>query len=525
MPVHDESLSAEPLATANGTRPAPAPPAPATRTAGGAILRRPAGRILGRVPARWRAPVAVYVITQLIFLLWWIAFYPGLMSYDSVIYVLQVTIGPWVDNHSVLYNSLVWLSLHTTGGLAALTLAQTVAMSASFGYTVAAFRRLGVRARWTGMAAVIVAVVPPTGAFIVFIWKDVPFTICAFLIVPTLAHLVSLRGGPGWRRDGRVNVLIGAVGLELLGLMLFRLNGFIIVAFTAAILVVVLAGLRVRVAAVAVASIVLAVFLNAVVYPAVGIQKPSSSLSFGPAYGDIAVAYAERPSSFSAADTRLMARVAPLAEWRKSANCYDSDPTTTIPGFTPRAAQLDHRLVSLWLQILKRSPDLILGARICRGSIAWSIFPGPSNGQTLKPVDQVPANLFLLAPKVRGNPYRSALRSAPLSSKLNATANFLWNASLTAQLQWLLWRGAFWCYLAYLVLFAYSRARRNWAVLSLGAILVGQQLGVMADIPAQLYRYMVSPIFIGIMLVPLYFARNRAGDTAGDTADRTGSGS
>jgi len=60
MPVHDESLSAEPLATANGTRPAPAPPAPATRTTGGAILRRPADRLLGRVPARWRAPVAVY---------------------------------------------------------------------------------------------------------------------------------------------------------------------------------------------------------------------------------------------------------------------------------------------------------------------------------------------------------------------------------------------------------------------------------------------------------------------------------
>jgi hypothetical protein len=43
----------------------------------------------------------------------------------------------------------------------------------------------------------------------------------------------------------------------------------------------------------------------------------------------------------------------------------------------------------------------------------------------------------------------------------------------------------------------------------------------MADIPAQLYRYMVSPIFIGIMLVPLYFARNRARDTAG----RAGHGS
>jgi hypothetical protein len=522
MPVHDESPPAEPLTMANGVRPAPAPPAPAARSTG-AAARRPV-RILGRIPGRWRAPIAVYAVTQLIFLLWWAAFYPGLMSYDSVIYLLHVTTGPWVDNHSVLYDSMVWLSLHTTGGLAALTLVQTVAMSASLGYTVAALRRLGVRGRWTGIAAVIVAALPPTGAFIVFIWKDVPFTICAFLMVPTLAHLISLRGVPGWRRDRRVNGLIGALGLELLGLMLFRLNGFIIVALTAAVLVALLAGVRWRVAAVAVAGIFLALFLNLVVYPAAGIQKPNSSLSFGPAYADIAVAYAEQPSSFSAADTRLMARVAPLSAWRKSADCYDSDPTTTIPGFTPRAARLSSQLVSLWLQVLKRSPNLILGARICRGSIAWSIFAsGGHNGETLVPVDKVPANLFLLASQVRGNPYRPALRTAPLSWKLNAAANFLWNASLTAQFQWLLWRGAFWCYLSYIVLFAYGRARRNWAVLSLGAILIGQQLGVLADVPAQLYRYMVSPIIIGIMLVPLFFARRRR-DSVGDRAEQDAAG-
>jgi hypothetical protein len=405
----------------------------------------------------------------------------------------------------------VWLSLHATGGLAALTLAQTVAMSAALGYSVLAFRRLGVRGRWTGIAAVITAALPPTGAFIVFVWEDVPFAICAFLIAPTLAHLVSLRGAPDWRRDRRVNRLIAAVGLELLGLMLFRLNGFLIVAITAVILVVTLPGVRGRLAGVATAAIGVALVLNVAVYPAAGIGQPPSSLSFGPAYADIAVAYAKRPSSFTPADTRLMARVAPLAQWRASADCYDSDPTTTLPGFSARAARLSSQLFALWRRVLIRSPEVILGARICRGSIAWRIFPGPGRlkGNTLEPVDSVPADLFRLAPEVRGNPYRPALRSAPLSAELNTGADFLWNVSRTSQLQWLLWRGAFWCYLSYLVLFLYARARRNWAVLSLGAILAGQQLGVLADIPAQLYRYMVSPIIIGIMLVPFLSATNQ----------------
>ncbi len=119
---------------------------------------------------------------------------------------------------------------------------------------------------------------------------------------------------------------------------------------------------------------------------------------------------------------------------------------------------------------------------------------------------------------MQGNPYRSALRAEPLSSGLNVAGNFLWNVSRTPQLQWLLWRGPFWCYLSYLMLFAVARARRNWALLALGAIIAAQQLGVMVDIPAQLYRYMISPIFIGIMLIPLFLARKRPPPVAGNGA-------
>jgi hypothetical protein len=63
-----------------------------------------------------------------------------------------------------------------------------------------------------------VAALPPTGSFVIFVWKDVPFTICAYLVVPTLAHLLSLRGRPGWQYHRRVRRLIAVLGLELLGM-------------------------------------------------------------------------------------------------------------------------------------------------------------------------------------------------------------------------------------------------------------------------------------------------------------------
>ncbi len=505
MPVHDTAGTAErtgpvgdQVGTADVTQPVSRP-----RALLDAVARR--------IPPRWRLPLATYLACQVIFLFWWAAFYPGLMSYDSVTYIQHVTTGPWVSDHSVLYDSMVWLSLHVTGDVAALTLAQTVAISAALAYTVAAFRRLGVPGRWTAVAAVIASALPSAGTFIIFVWKDVAFVICAYLTVPTLAHLVSLRGSPGWQRDRRVLWLIVALGLELLGLCLFRLNGSLFAVIAAFVMVCLLPGVRVRLAAAAAAAVCVALVLNVYVYPAVGIQRPPSSLAYGIEYGDIAVAYAAEPWTFTAADKQLMARVAPVVAWKATATCYDSDPTNRIPGFTARSTKLSGQLMSLWFRVLRRSPGTILGARICRGSIAWSVFSGPGQAALWTDPYVIPSDLWGLAsrPAVRDNPYRHIMVTRPLSTSLNSAALFLRKLSSTAQLQWILWRAAFWCYVSYLAVFVFARRRRNWAILALAAIVAGQQLAVIADNPAQLFRYMVSPIFVGIMLVPLLFAGKR----------------
>ncbi len=478
-------------------------------------LPRAVNQALREVPPPLRLPLATYLACQMIFLLWWAAFYPGLMSRDSVIYVLHVTTGPWVNNHSVLYDSMVWLSLHATGGLAALTLAQTAAMAAALAYTVFAFGRLGVPGRWTAVAAVIVAALPPLASFTVFIWKDVPFSICVFLVVPTVAHLIARQRQSGWRGSGPVNWLLVALGLELLGACLFRLNGFLVVLLAGVLLVVLLPGVRARLTAVIVAAVLLAWVLNTTVYPAFGIQKMPTSLGYGTTYADIAVAYADRPSSFTAADLRLMRRVAPLAKWKSSANCYDSDKTNFIGGFADHAADAGGQLFSLWLRILRRSPDLILRARICRGAIAWQIFPAGAASvdwylAATAGASRIPRNLFGMAnwPTVRHNPYRDAMATRPLSHDLGVAAVFLRKASQVPQLEWLLWRGATWCYIAYLAVWVFARRRRNRSLLALAAIVAGQQLTVLVNNPAQLFRYMAAPIFIGIMLVPLLFVRD-----------------
>ena len=465
-----------------------------------------------------RLPLLTYLVCQAIFLFWWAAFYPGLMNADSINFVLHVTTGPWINNASVLYDFLLLCSLKLTGDMALLTLAQTAAMSAALAYAVTAFRRIGVPGRWTAIAAIVVAAMPPTGTFIVFIWKDVPFTICAFLMVPTLAHLVSLRGSPDWRRQRPVRWLILALGAEMLGACMFRQDGSIIVGLAAVIIVFVLSGIRVRIAGVAAAAIIITLACDQFVYPAFGIERPSSSLLFGHSDADIAVVYAEAPRDFTAANIMLMKRVEPLAVWRAGfhrTTCYDSNTTTFVRGFNARASKVKIPLFRLWLQLVRGEPQLIIAARLCRAAIAWQVF-SPRGVHTDDYASAVPANLFGWANvrSVRYNPYRADFATRPLFG--NVVATFLRNASQAEQFDWVLWRGATWSYVAYLAVGLFAFRRRRWDFAALAAIVAGQQLMVMLDNPAQLFRYMATGLLVGPMMVPLFLARNRLTAPAAD---------
>lgn len=64
-----------------------------------------------RLIAGRETSLAVYAWSQIVLLLWWAGQFPGLLSYDSTVYVTHVTIGPWPADHSVLYDWFVLLSI------------------------------------------------------------------------------------------------------------------------------------------------------------------------------------------------------------------------------------------------------------------------------------------------------------------------------------------------------------------------------------------------------------------------------
>ncbi|MBW8484629.1 DUF6020 family protein [Actinomadura parmotrematis] len=472
-----------------------------------------------RLPARLRLPLAVYAVCQVVLLLWWAAFYPGAMSYDSVAYVWHVTTGHWMANHSVPYDGLVWLSLKGTGTLATLTFLQVVLWAVALAYAADVLHDLGVRARWAALAAFVAVAIPSLGQFPSFVWKDVPFTISAVVVFAATGRIVARRLA-GEAPPARAFWLIGA---GFLGLVLFRNNGFLTALVAVPVLVIALRRYWARLLALTLVPIAFSFVLTSLVYPALKIEAAQPSLTYASAYADIAVTYHDRPETFTARDRAVMAEVAPLWFWDQAGtSCYSSDWLTNRPRFDKTVADgRTDELLALWGRTLRRTPDAAIGARVCRGSIAWRIWPGPRelDGHTIVGEGGVTPDRFgWAAPggRMEGNPYLADLRTRPLLQPERDAMVFVLRASRMEQLEFLLWRAPIWCYAGIAAIALYARRRRSPAALALTAMIVAGQLSVLAANPAQLFRYMPGPMLIGVLAVPLAFAGARR------AASRTG---
>lgn len=468
-------------------------------------------------PARIR-PLALvtYAAAQLVLLFWWVAYYPGLFSPDSLNYMWQSTTGNWNTHHPVAYTALVWLSLQLTGGVGVLTLLQTVTLAAGLAYAVTGVRRLGGPGwLWSATAIVLVAL-PPVGSFVLAVWKDVPFVICHVFLLGTIVRLVALRrqaGGPAFPRALFVTLLV-----ELTLLCLFRQNGFIVVAVLIAVCVLVLRGIALRMIVAGATAITIALLTNWLLLPALGVRNSGSLVALETLFGDIAVGYADDPAGFSATDTTVMAQVAPLSHWRSSADCNSVDPTVWNPAFD-RTAAAAHKseLVSVWWRLVVRSPGTVLGARLCRSAIAWQ--PASTGNVARNPNPWSVRTYVQRDPLFQASPARHAAYSRPLSQRAADLAVQL-NAR-TVNPEWLWWRGAIWAYAAYLMVGLVAWRRRDRAVLALAGLSAGNQLSVLAINNMQGARYMFAPYVLGIILLPLLLTARRPSAPATATVDRT----
>ena len=414
-----------------------------------------------RPPVRYRPSrlgLMTYAVTQTILLAWWFALYPGLMSYDTVMYVWQATHVHWSTSHSVVYDGLLWLSLQAIGGLGLLTFVQTVVMAAGVAYVVTGLRQLRVRGRWL-VAGRGRGGLPASS-------RNLHRIRLQGRGVRAVRGVAARHRWPDAGPPARL-ALWWALFAELALISLFRPNGFLVIAL--AVVGIALA-LRSR-------SLAWRLVLCGVGRHRGRAGRDQRALPGGRrAAGRLGARAAARRTRISRWPARPAERLSP----RRPRPAVHRGPTVVLAGhrellqrrltvafgrpqFSIDAARAHAReLFDLWLRVLKRAPDVIIQARICRGSIAWNPFPGAATGRhDSEDPDRRRAERVQLPDATRSprapTPARSSwTRSAPrpATSRRSPAASHD-----TRAFEWIAWRGATWSYLAYLAvgLFAWRR--------------------------------------------------------------------
>ncbi len=214
--------------------------------------------------------VLCFVLPLAVFLLYYLAYYPGSFSVDSFNQYQQVLTNQYNDWHPVLQTLLAFkIPLLMTGGwVGSIMLFQVLAFAAALGYSFCIMEGIAGR-RFTLVAMAYILLNPLTGNIATYPWKDTTFAIGALLSVAFAVRIFDT-GGSWLRRKCNFALFVAVLAVTTV----CRHNGIL---FTIPLLSAVFLQLdRKRVLALTLAVAAAVLLVKGPLYAALQVEKPEN---------------------------------------------------------------------------------------------------------------------------------------------------------------------------------------------------------------------------------------------------------
>lgn len=298
------------------------------------------------------------------------AFWPGILSYDSLSQFDQATRNAYTDWHPVFHTLNLKFLLLFWKSPAVMALFQILALSLVAGYGLYVFRKKGVPRVIILLVCLLFSLNLINGMLVITLWKDVLYSISVMLLNILVINVVDTAGG--WLRPARNWILLGITG----GLVtLYRHNGFPIPVIT----MLALAGAyRAHWKDLLKSTAVLAVMLLVVygaIYPLFHVEKdsgqPASVVFVHPLDAEINN-LKDYQNTLSANDLSYLNAIYPLKKgW--SYSCYDATVFFyQIINFAP--LQKDPlRALEILIKLASRDPKILVRHFFCLSSFTWRL--------------------------------------------------------------------------------------------------------------------------------------------------------
>ncbi len=189
------------------------------------------GKIL-RFYVNHMAP-ATFLLCLLCYLPFFLYQFPGIMTPDSMVQLMQTVGEEPVTNHHPLIHTLMiggyfrlgrMITGSDNGGMAFYTALQMLFMAFSASYLCGTLRRLKIRDAWCLGATLFYALIPYHGVFAVTVWKDVPFAGIVLCFVCALIRLLTDQGDGSEKKRKRTDIVTAVIFGTLFPL--FRSNAW-----------------------------------------------------------------------------------------------------------------------------------------------------------------------------------------------------------------------------------------------------------------------------------------------------------
>lgn len=423
-------------------------------------------------PSGWKP--LVYALPHLaVWTVYLIAFFPGVMSRDSMDQWAQTETGMFNDWHPVMHTLFIMLLRHIWDSPAAVALAQIVIMALIFGYCMTQFEKAGIRKSVIWAITLLLAVSPVNGIYSITLWKDVLYSAFLFLFCTIIFNLV-VTDGEWLKRKLNMSLFF----LSAFGLVFFRHNGFPVFIVMGIIL---LFAFRRQFKRIAVLCGLIAMLHYTVTGPVFDYLKvtpsdPNEMLSIPTQQLARVIAL---NGNITKKQAEYLNKILPLPLWKQYYRPYTTDHIKFSKEYNRQAIFPDHVSTYLrtWWDICLQNPKLAAEAFIKQTSLVWQINPPNNNYYSLTYMTFIFHNPFGIT---------STVISQPLTFAIN---KYLSVSNDTFKL--IIWRPA--TYTFFMILFAFIAFLRNdWKAWLVPLAVLLNTAVVFIALPAQDFRYLYA---------------------------------
>jgi hypothetical protein len=463
------------------------------------------GLYCGRAPFtfRSRTPPEDYWLwlwfalpSLVVWTLWLQAFWPGLLSNDSIGQWEQILSGHFSDAHPVFHTAAIWAITRIWLSPAAVALVQMTVLGCSVGWALARIRAHGAPLIAVCVASGLLAVSPVTASMAITLWKDIPYSAALVILSVMVLEIVASDGN--WLNSRRNLAMLGLVALAL---TLFRYNGAIAAWGTLAILSLAYARHWRQLGATCLGVIVIFAVWAGPVSALLGVRQ-ERWVRVLPLIPQVA-AHVSGGTPMDDAERTYLNSIRPLSDkWNYS--CYSIDSTLYDGGFRRAVVAEDpERFFQTWWDLTTRNPRVNVQHVLCSSSLVWRIGLPERAWFTTTPVWKRDGQIRTIPDNRDG-----VVEESQMPQVRDRMGGFLL-ASESNAINWLIWGPALYLYvLAAVVLWIWYQTRQPRFLLLM--IPVGlHSAGVVTVGVSQDFRYQFGVYLVCLVIAPLAWRYGR----------------